>query len=86
MKHMTISRKISAFLMVFLLLISTFPMLAMPVSAETEIITVGSETAADAQELLSGLDMLETPQADLSATISRGVCQSHGFIIVFTIC
>lgn len=72
MKHMTISRKISAFLMVFLLLISTFPMLAMPVSAETEIITVGSETAADAQELLSGLDMLETPQADLSATISRG--------------
>ena len=78
MKHTIISRKLSAIMMVFLLLVSMFPMLTLSVGAETaaatdvNIITVSEENAVAAQDLLSGLDMLETPQADLSEYISRG--------------
>ena len=72
MKQMFITRKLSAFLMAFLLLVSLFPVAAVPVSAEAGIITVGEDAAASAQDILNGLDMLETPQADLDATITRG--------------
>ncbi len=72
MKRTIIFRKLSAFLLVFLLVVSMFPAMMVSADAEASTVTVGEEVAVSAKELLSGLDLLGMPQTDLSATISRG--------------
>lgn len=90
MKYTIVPRKLIALLMSFLLLMSLFPAMMLTVGAEEEsVITVSSEVAMQAQELLAGLDMLETPQDDLSTTISRadfakllaGMVRYNGFAV-----
>ena len=90
MKYTIIPRKLIAFLMSFLLLMSLFPAAVGATDAEENgVIVVADEVALQAQELLVGLDMLEAPQADLSATISRadfakllaGMVRYNGFTV-----
>lgn len=72
MKHTIIPRKLLAIVMSFLLAMSLFPAMMLTVSAETTIISVSDDVAQQSVDLLTGLDLLEAPQTDLSTTLSRG--------------
>ncbi len=71
MKHTIVFKKLSAILVVFILLLSMIPMTAFAVE-ETGIVTVDEAVADKAKELLVGLDMLSEGQQDYSKSIARG--------------
>ena len=66
------SRKLIAFTLFLLICISSMPIPAFGDEEEVSVVTVSENLAVSGQSLLTGLDMLDEPQADLNAPLSRG--------------